>query len=264
MSPEQMASSRDVDQRADVWAIGCVLYELITGRVPFEAETMPQLCTLILHQEPPHPRSVRPEVPDGLAEAILRCLRKDRTQRYLNVAALAMDLAAFSPDAGPRSAERISRVLSSSGLSSTALASSNFPAHTAASSTGSQAWGTTQVARGHRAVWLGALVASVLAAAGVIAWKASSHPAPARPDVSAAAAPAVKAPLHVEPVPLAPVPTPITEAAPSAQPPASVSASASGISPKPVVPRPAGKAKPGDGKPRPGNEPGVDPLSERN
>ena len=264
MSPEQMASSRDVDQRADVWAIGCVLYELITGRVPFEAETMPQLCTLILHQEPPHPRRVRPEVPEGLAEAILRCLRKDRAQRYPNVAALAMDLAGFSPDAGPRSAERISRVLSSSGLSSTALASSNFPAHTAASNTASQAWGTTQVARSHRAVWLGALVGGVLAVGGVIAWKASSRPAPASPDVSAAAAPAAKPPAHVEPTPIAPLPTPSLEAAPSALPPVAASASASTISSKPAVPRATGKAKPGEGKPKPTSEPGVDPLSERN
>src|SRR5258706_1443900 len=65
MSPEQMASARDVDQRTDIWAIGTVLYELVTGRVPFEAETMPQLCTLILHQDPPSPRSVRPEIPEG-------------------------------------------------------------------------------------------------------------------------------------------------------------------------------------------------------
>jgi serine/threonine-protein kinase len=265
MSPEQMASSRDVDQRADVWAIGCVLYELMTGRVPFEAETMPQLCTLILHQEPPHPRSVRPEVPDGLAEAILRCLRKDRAQRYPNVAALAMDLAGFSPDAGPRSAERISRVLSSSGLSSTALASSNFPAHTAASSTGSQAWGTTQVARSNRAVWLGALVAGVLGAGGIIAWKASSRPGPASPDVSAAVAPAGKPPAHVEPIPVAPlppVPSAIVEATPAAQPPATASTPTS--SPKPAVPRLTAKAKPGGGKAKPAGEPGVDPLSERN
>src|SRR5215216_337869 len=65
MSPEQMASAKDVDPRSDIWAIGTVLYELITGHVPFEAETMPQLCTLILHTDPPPPRSIRPDVPEG-------------------------------------------------------------------------------------------------------------------------------------------------------------------------------------------------------
>ena len=155
MSPEQMASARDVDQRSDVWAVGTVLYELVTGHVPFEAESMPQLCTLILHAEPPSPRLVRPDLPDGIEQVILRCLRKDRAQRYQNVATLAKDLAGYAPDAGPRSAERISRVLSSSGLSSTELGSSNLDARTAASNTGSQAWGGTQMSRGNRAVWLG-------------------------------------------------------------------------------------------------------------
>ena len=158
MSPEQMASARDVDPRADIWAIGTVLYELVTGHVPFEAETMPQLCTLILHAEPPPPRSIRPDVPEALEQVILRCLRKDRNQRYKNVAllALATDLASFAPDAGPRSAERISRVLSSSGMSSTELVSSSLTARTAGASTGaSQAWGNTQTARGNRAVWFG-------------------------------------------------------------------------------------------------------------
>jgi serine/threonine-protein kinase len=265
MSPEQMASSRDVDQRADVWAIGCVLYELITGRVPFEAETMPQLCTLILHQEPPPPRSIRPEIPDGVASAIMRCLRKDRAQRYPNVAALAMDLAAFSPDAGPRSAERISRVLSSSGISSPALVSSNFPAHVAASNTGSQAWGTTQVARSNRAVWLGAVIAALLAAGGVVAWKASSHAAGASPGVSAAAAPNAKPPALEPTVPPTAAPTPVVTAAPVAAPPsASVTPSrepATTAKSRPSVKPPVGTGK---GKPKPTAEPGVDPLSERN
>jgi serine/threonine-protein kinase len=264
MSPEQMASSRDVDQRADVWAIGCVLYELVTGRVPFEAETMPQLCTLILHQEPPHPRSLRADIPDGVADAIMRCLRKDRAQRYPNVAALAMDLAGFSPDAGPRSAERISRVLSSSGITSPSLVSSSA-SHTAASNTGSQAWGTTQVARSNRAVWLGAVIAALLAAGGVVAWKASSHAAGASPDVSAAAAPLVKPPVPVEPTaPPTAAPTPVVTATPADAPPAAPSVSASSVSTAPA-PRVPPKGRPiGTGKPKPTGEPGVDPLSERN
>jgi eukaryotic-like serine/threonine-protein kinase len=268
MSPEQMASAKDVDQRADVWAVGCVLYELITGRVPFEAETMPQLCTLILHQEPPHPRSVRPDVPDGVAEAIMRCLRKDRAQRYPNVAALAMDLAGFSPDAGPRSAERISRVLSSSGVSSTELVSSNFPGHTASSNTGSQAWGRTQVSRGNRAVWLGAIVAGLLALGGVVAWKASTHTAAVSPDVSAAAAPVAKPPAPVEqPVqPPTAAPAAVSVAAPVTAPIVSASASSdASAGTKPPAPRvPARPKPPSEGKPKPTGEPGVDPLSERN
>jgi eukaryotic-like serine/threonine-protein kinase len=272
MSPEQMASARDVDQRTDIWAIGCVLYELVTGRVPFEAETMPQLCTLILHTQPPSPRSIRGDIPELLDQAILRCLRKDRNQRYTDVAQLATDLAAFSPDAGPRSAARISRVLSSSGISSPVLASSQGSAVVAGSSTGA-AWGNTQTARGSRAVWYGLVAASALAVLGLVLWKAAgAHRGPTTPDVSAAAAPnkppsepgtAAAAPPASPPVglavPSAAVPSPAGSTTPTA---AAGIAPAAGKKAGKVV---AGKGKPtADSKPKGPNEPSVDPLSERN
>jgi serine/threonine-protein kinase len=272
MSPEQMASAKDVDQRADIWAIGCVLYELVTGRVPFEAETMPQLCTLILHTDPPPPRSIRADVPELLDQVILRCLRKDRNQRYADVAMLAADLAAFSPDAGPRSAARISRVLSSSGISSPALASSQASAVVAGSSTGA-AWGNTQASRGNRAVWYGLVGVGAAAVLGVVLWKAASgHPAPP-PDVSTAAAPN-KPPSEpmTAAAALPATPNPVTAAAPSAVVPAvessaavpAVGAAVPGGK-KPTHPV-TGKGKPPaeGGKPKGPGEPSVDPLSERN
>jgi eukaryotic-like serine/threonine-protein kinase len=265
MSPEQMASARDVDQRADVWAVGTVLYELVTGRVPFEAETMPQLCTLILHTDPPSPRSIRANIPEGLEQVILHCLRKDRNQRYANVAELAADLAGFSPDAGPRSAERISRVLSSSGVSSPGLSSSNLTARTAGSSTGA-AWGNTQTSRGSRAVWFGMVGVGAAAVIGVVLWKVTSQHPVAPPDVSAAAA--VNRPPSDQdvspPPPVLPVvpPTPVASAPPSATTPAAAPPAAA----PPRAPRPiSGKPKPtADGKPKPAGDPSVDPLSERN
>ncbi|MGC4092807.1 MAG: serine/threonine-protein kinase [Polyangiaceae bacterium] len=66
MSPEQMASTRNVDARADIWALGTILYELLTGRVPFQADTMPQLCGMILQEAVPPPRNLRPDLPPGL------------------------------------------------------------------------------------------------------------------------------------------------------------------------------------------------------
>jgi eukaryotic-like serine/threonine-protein kinase len=264
MSPEQMASAKDVDPRSDIWAIGTVLYELITGRVPFEAETMPQLCTLILHAEPPPPRSVRPEVPEQLSQAILRCLRKDRTQRYPHVAALAADLAAFAPDAGPRSAERISRVLSSSGMSSTELASSNFPLPTAGASTGaSQAWGTTQTSRSNRVVWFGIVGAAALALVVGIGWKVLSAVPAKVADAPSAAAALGKPPAEL------PAATPATPVAPTSVAGAGASSPAPSASVAPVkaplVIKHVGgaKAKPtADAKPR--GDSSVDPLSERN
>jgi len=268
MSPEQLASAKDVDQRTDVWAVGCVLYELVTGRVPFEAETMPQLCTLILHTEPPSPRSLRPDMPEGLDQAILRCLRKDRHQRYANVAALAADLAHFSPDAGPRSAERISRVLSSSGVSSPLLSSSNPAALSSGASTGA-AWGNTQTSRGSRAVWYGLAGVGAVAVIGVVLWKATAlHPGPTV-DPSAVAAPN-KPPT--EPATAAAAPPTAAAALPAVTPrtPEPVASVAPVVSAAPPLSRPVvgrGKpiaGKPVAGKPRAAGEPSIDPLSERN
>jgi serine/threonine-protein kinase len=270
MSPEQLASARDVDERTDIWAVGTVLYELLTGRVPFEAESMPQLCTLIALAEPAPPSSIRPEIPKALEQVVMRCLRKDRAQRYGNVALLAADLAVFAPDAGPRSAERISRVLSSSGLSSTELASSNFPLRAATANTGSQAWGNTQASRSHRAVWLGVagLVAAVVL--GLVLWKTVSHPA-AHPDAASAAAAEIKPPSSKPAASPAVQPAPVEtalQAAASAPAAAASLPSASAASVKVSGSKPAvhvsNKPKPGEGKPKPPGAPGFDPLSERN
>ena len=271
MSPEQLASARDVDQRADIWAVGCVLYELVTGRVPFEAETMPQLCTLILHTEPPPPRGVRADVPEGLDQVILRCLRKHRSERYANVAELAADLAQFSPDVGPRSAERISRVLSSSGVALSVLASSNPATLTSGASTGA-AWGNTQTSRGSRAVWYGLVAVGAAAVLGVVAWKAgSSHPGPAS-ETSAAVAPN-KPPSEPPTAAAGPSPAAGLPAAATAVAVATAMATTPSASAAPVasagskkLPHPlTGKGKtPGEAKARAPGDPSVDPLSERN
>src|SRR4051812_3292751 len=116
MSPEQMSSTRNVDMRTDIWALGVILYETLTGRVPFEAETMPQLCGMIL-QDPPRPlHELRPDLPHALQHVVLRCLEKNREHRFSNVAELAQALAPFGLPAAQRSAERISRVLSAAGF----------------------------------------------------------------------------------------------------------------------------------------------------
>jgi serine/threonine-protein kinase len=259
MSPEQMASARDVDQRSDVWAVGTVLYELVTGRVPFEADTMPQLCTLILHQDPPPPRSVRPELPEGIEVVILRCLRKDRAQRYQNVAHLARDLAAFAPDAGPRSAERISKVLSSSGISLGDMGGpANAQSQNPAANTASQAWGTTHTTRSNRAVWLGLAGAAVLVAGGLLIWKSASSAPGVSPDESAAAA-VPKPPAEVAPTPAPPVEPPAAASASAVVSAAPVPASsAPSVAPKPA---PKVTSRP---KRTPGKSETVDPLSERN
>jgi serine/threonine protein kinase len=111
MSPEQMRSTKDVDARADVWALGAVVHELIAGEPPFDADTMTALCAAILQDPPRSLRALRPDAPPQLEGAIRGALEKDRDRRYANVAQLAAALAPFGSATSWASAERIARVL---------------------------------------------------------------------------------------------------------------------------------------------------------
>jgi len=166
MSPEQMTSSRDVDGRADIWAIGTILFELLAGRPPFLGETMPQLCGMILQEPPPFPRQFRPDLPDGLQTAILRCLEKDRTRRFANVADLAAALAPFGSPNAARSAERVSKVLSAAGISSSQL---ELPGTSVAEASTQSAWGKSAQKRGSgRAIAASLVVVALLGGAALL------------------------------------------------------------------------------------------------
>jgi eukaryotic-like serine/threonine-protein kinase len=92
MAPEQMRSSRDVDARADIWALGVVLFQLLTQRWPFEADTMPELCLRVVTEPPMDLGALRPDVPSGICAVIERCLEKDARKRFANAAELATAL----------------------------------------------------------------------------------------------------------------------------------------------------------------------------
>ncbi|MBI4703055.1 MAG: serine/threonine protein kinase, partial [Deltaproteobacteria bacterium] len=89
MPPEQMRSARDVDARADIWAVGIILYQLLLGRVPFAGDSMPELCVAVLKDEPAPPSSQRQDIPRGLDAVLLGCIKKDRAARFQSVAELA-------------------------------------------------------------------------------------------------------------------------------------------------------------------------------
>jgi serine/threonine protein kinase len=106
MAPEQMRSSRDVDARADVWALGVVLFQLLTQRWPFEADTMPELCLKVVTEPPLSLASLRPDAPPGLVAAVERCVEKDPAKRFANAAELATALEDFAPPESRILAER--------------------------------------------------------------------------------------------------------------------------------------------------------------
>ena len=110
MSPEQLKSTKEVDARSDVWSLGAVIYEALTGKRAFKGETVPQVCAMIASEEPAAPASVRSEIPPGLEQAVLRCLVKKPEERSTLVG-LARALVAFAPERARVSLERVEAVM---------------------------------------------------------------------------------------------------------------------------------------------------------
>ena len=97
MSPEQMQASRGVDHRTDIYALGISLYELLAGRQPFYADTLPQLCAEIFTGTPTPIRTLRPDIPEALSQVLERAYARDRAYRYQSVSELVVALAPFAP-----------------------------------------------------------------------------------------------------------------------------------------------------------------------
>lgn len=96
MSPEQATGLDEVGKPADIYGLGAVLFELLTGRPPFRAATRDLTVEMVRNDDPPYPTDVNPSVPDDLETICLRCLEKEPTQRYLSAADLAEDLQRWS------------------------------------------------------------------------------------------------------------------------------------------------------------------------
>jgi serine/threonine protein kinase len=111
MAPEQMDSSRSVDHRADVWSLGVVLYQLVTGKPPFHGDTLPLLCMHVVNDDPAPMAAIREDLPDGFEAVVMKCLQKEPVDRYRDVGELAQALAPFGPKDATTSASRIQIVL---------------------------------------------------------------------------------------------------------------------------------------------------------
>jgi serine/threonine-protein kinase len=107
MSPEQMQRKRNVDARSDIWSLGVILFELVTRRPPFEAESVAELAVQIATEPTPKLRERKTDAPEALEQVIVRCLEKEREARFQNVGELAMALSDLAPPAAQPSVERI-------------------------------------------------------------------------------------------------------------------------------------------------------------
>jgi serine/threonine-protein kinase len=265
MSPEQLRSSRSVDARTDIWAMGVILYELLTGRVPFSATSVTELCAMVLQDTPRNVRELRPDVPAGLADAIMKCLEKDPDQRYQSVAALAYAIEAFTEGRAAGSAQRILAVARGSSPKAS-IPSSSHSSRVAISGGTSVSWGETQLADKDKKpsrvkVLVGAAIALVAVASIVfiglvqVAGRLPHKPAHAATPATAESLPMARPSSATEGAPALSVPSPLstdvpTTAVPSA-PPATSAAPRGAPPPKPAAfvpkpPKPAGRPKTSD------------------
>ncbi|MGA2363547.1 MAG: protein kinase [Candidatus Aminicenantales bacterium] len=91
MSPEQV-EGKDIDQRSDIYSLGVILYEMVTGRIPFAGETPLSVAHKHKYETPEDPKKINVQVPDALARVILKCLAKDRNERFQSAAELGTEL----------------------------------------------------------------------------------------------------------------------------------------------------------------------------
>jgi eukaryotic-like serine/threonine-protein kinase len=229
MSPEQIRDARRVDARADIWALGIILQELLTNAPVFHGESFPGVCAAIVADAPMPVRTLRPDVSQRLEAIIERCLEKDVRRRYQSIAELASDLTPLgsrsaNSGSGPQGVVYSShpRVVSGRGTTGSGVSPAHAIAATVALPIGATPSGTLESARlatagTHSAVsspnsrveivsapgahsaskrslsrWLLPGILGLLLASGVVWWQArsSAPPSVTSADTLAPSAPA--------------------------------------------------------------------------
>jgi eukaryotic-like serine/threonine-protein kinase len=244
MSPEQMQTAKGVDSRTDIWSLGIILFELLTGRVPFDSPTVTDLAIRVATEPPPPVTSLRGDVPPGLEKAILTCLEKPRERRYQDVGELALAIAPFGSRHAHGSLERIQGTLGPShGATELATSPRLSPAASTRGPVGSTqgSWQTQgaqpQPKRGSPAIAViaGVVGVGVLVAGGVFFVMKARAPVAPPSQASASSAPSTEPPASTPPATIA-------AASASLPPSPAVASSAPPVSPATPVTATATKA----------------------
>ena len=184
MSPEQARGEEDLDQRIDVYALGVILYEMVTGQVPFQGSNSLNIIARVINEDPRPPRELRPDLSRELEAVILHAMAKDRNARYPSCDALSADLSALleevSITGGGTARARITAPMLPRRSSQRALSP---------------------------LVWLGGIVITSLALA-VAAWALWGGPPAVVPVAPLAPLPAAVAPAAPVPAPMPQLPAP--------------------------------------------------------
>jgi serine/threonine-protein kinase len=255
MSPEQLKSAKRADARSDIWSLGVILFELVGGKPPFEAESIADLAIKIVTEEPQRLRNLVPGVPAAFEAVLARCMEMSRERRFQNVGELAAALAPFAPPHAAPSVQRILRTVSAgaarlpspSAHAITALAPGEELLPTKAAGTVSS-WGLTgngtstkrvkllAIAGGGVSLVLLAVVVVLLAGRRSSQDDAHAEVAVARAQAEPVALPAASVTLAPPPQPTPPSPPASAEPTAPAPPPTALAVQAAPApARKPVV-----------------------------
>jgi serine/threonine-protein kinase len=110
MSPEQVRKPKTVDTRSDIWSLGVILHELLSGAPPFLSDTPLSILAAVVTDPAPLVRAMRDDVPEGLQLVILKCLEKEPARRYADISELAYALKPYAPLSAATAVARISAI----------------------------------------------------------------------------------------------------------------------------------------------------------
>jgi serine/threonine-protein kinase len=250
MAPEQMSSSRDVDVRADIYSLGAILYRLVSGRNPYEGGSLVSVLASMAIDPLPPLASLVPDVPDGFAQAVERCLAQEPDARFPSVAHFADGFTAFASRRGRDSAVQILATMNVSlEPFGATIVRPVVPSAPAIRRSVPPPLAPAEAPAADRS-WMGYAAGGLVAAAVLVGLLVLAVPRSERedrtgpgPSTGPPTAPLVTAPVATPPAASAPVAGTVIGASPMPQP------SATATAPRPTAPVKAAGTRPKPGHP---------------